>query len=43
MSPDGFWAALADGSVRYVSHKVKESTIRAAITRNGGEVFSFDE
>ena len=43
ISPEGFWVALADGSVRFLTHKAKESTLRAAITRNGGEIFRWDE
>ncbi len=35
---NGFNAAFADGSVRFMSVKAKEETIRAVITRNGGEV-----
>jgi hypothetical protein len=38
----GFHAALADGSVRFVSDKVSEKTLRAAITRNGGEMMAVD-
>ena len=34
---DGFRAALADGSVRFVRDTISEATLRAAITRNGGE------
>ncbi len=34
---DGFRIALADGSVRYVHKDIGEATLRAAITRNGGE------
>src|SRR5262249_54136989 len=34
----GFQVAFADGSVRFMSNKVKEEIIRAVITRNGGEV-----
>jgi tRNA A-37 threonylcarbamoyl transferase component Bud32 len=36
--PDGFHAALADGSVVFVRKTVSEKTLRGAITRNGGEV-----
>jgi hypothetical protein len=33
--PDGFTAALADASVRFISIAASEKTLRAAITRNG--------
>jgi hypothetical protein len=35
-----FIVAMADGSVRIVSRKVSEKTIRAAITANGGEILA---
>lgn len=35
----GFNAALADGSVRFISNKVQERTIRQLITKADGEVF----
>jgi hypothetical protein len=34
----GFSAVFADGSVRFLSKDIKEKTLRALITRNGGEV-----
>ncbi len=34
----GFLAGLADGSVRFVRAKTDEAALRAAITRDGGEV-----
>jgi hypothetical protein len=37
-----FIAAMADGSVRVVSKKTSEKTIRAAITANGGEILGPD-
>ncbi len=43
ISPEGFWVAMADGSVRFLSHTIKESTLRAAITRNGGEIVNLNE
>lgn len=43
ISAEGFWAAMADGSVRYFSHNSKETTIRALLTRNGGEIVNPDE
>jgi hypothetical protein len=33
----GFYAAFADGSVRFFKQETDEKTIRALITRNGGE------
>src|SRR5262249_43793501 len=35
---DGFNVGLCDGSVKFISTKIKEATLRAYITRNGGEV-----
>lgn len=40
ISPAVFLAALGDGSVRAISKKVKEPTLRALITRNGNEVIN---
>jgi hypothetical protein len=40
--PEGFHVAMADGSVRLVSRKVSETTLRAAITPAGGEVLGSD-
>ena len=34
---DGFRARMADGSARWVPRDASEKTLRAAITRNGGE------
>jgi hypothetical protein len=34
---DGFRARMGDGSGRFVSKKASEASLRAAITRNGGE------
>jgi hypothetical protein len=39
---DGFHVALADGSVRFVSSKISERTLRFAITRDDGEVLGSD-
>jgi hypothetical protein len=40
---DMFRAGMADGSMTFVSKKTKEATLRAAITRNGGEKFDFGD
>ncbi len=39
--PGGFNALLGDGSVRFIAKSVDEKTLRAIITRNGNEVFTF--
>lgn len=39
---NGFNVGFADGSVRFISTKVKESALRAIITRNGGEIEVID-
>ncbi|MBN9519645.1 DUF1559 domain-containing protein [bacterium] len=39
----GFLAGMADGSVRFVRAKTDEATIRAAITRDGGEALTFPD
>jgi len=36
---DGFYAAFADGKVRFIRRDTDEKLIRAMITRNGGEAF----
>jgi hypothetical protein len=36
---DGAQVAMADGSVKFLSNKTLESTLRAMITRSGGEAF----
>jgi hypothetical protein len=41
-SKGGFNASLFDGSVRFISNSVKAETLKAAITRNGGEVLGDD-
>jgi Protein of unknown function (DUF1559) len=38
----GFHAAMADGTVHWVGRKVSEQTLRAAITRAGGETVGPD-
>jgi len=39
---DGFRVALADGSSHWVTKETSEATLRAAITRNGGESLGLD-
>jgi prepilin-type processing-associated H-X9-DG protein len=39
---NGFNALFADGSVRFISQAITEKTLRAVITRNGGEVIGDD-
>jgi prepilin-type processing-associated H-X9-DG protein len=41
-SPGGFNALFCDGSVRFIKDTVNLLTLRALITRNGGEVVSSD-
>ena len=43
MFQDVFLAALADGSVRTLKKTIKEDTLRALITRNGGEPVMLDD
>ena len=38
MYNDGFHAAFADGSVRFIRKETAEFTLRALITPRGGEV-----
>ncbi len=40
--PEGFLAALADGSVRFVAKTMSKATLRAAFTPAGGEVLGPD-
>lgn len=40
--PGGFNALFMDGSVRFIRSTINEKTLRALITRNGGEVINFD-
>jgi hypothetical protein len=40
--PDGFRAALADGSKRFIGAEMSQATLRAAITRNGGDILGAD-
>jgi hypothetical protein len=42
LSPDGFLAAMCDGSVRTVSKKVSAATLKAAITTNAGDILGSD-
>ena len=39
---DGFNAALADGSVRYIQRSISDRTLRNAITRDDGNVLGSD-
>jgi len=39
---EGFLAAMADGSVRFVSKTITPQTLLGAFTRNGGEVLGKD-
>jgi Protein of unknown function (DUF1559) len=39
---DGFRVALGDGSTHWVTKQTSEATLRAAITRNGGEALGLD-
>lgn len=39
--PGGFNALLGDGSVRFIARNIDEKTLRAIITRNGKEIFTF--
>jgi hypothetical protein len=40
---EGFYIGLGDGSVRFVRPPLNEEVLRAAITRNGGEVIDLDK
>jgi len=40
---DGFLAGMGDGSVRFVRAKTDEAALRAAITRDGGEVLALPD
>lgn len=40
---DGFYVAFADGSARFLSHKVAPATLRALIERGDGEPVTFDK
>jgi prepilin-type processing-associated H-X9-DG protein len=41
--PKGFNVAFGDGSVRFLKETIKEATLRAMITANGGEVVQIDD
>jgi hypothetical protein len=41
-APGGFTVLMADGSVRFIRNDVSERTLRAAITKDGGEVLGGD-
>jgi hypothetical protein len=42
-SPDGFNVLMGDGSVRFIRANIDPNTLRAMITRNGGEVFTLPD
>ena len=42
LSPNGFNVAMGDGSVRFLKYTIDPKTIKAMITRAGGEVFNLD-
>ncbi len=42
LSPNDFIAAMGDGSVRFLKYTTDPKTIKAMITRNGGEIFTLD-
>jgi prepilin-type processing-associated H-X9-DG protein len=41
-TPDGFNAAFADGSVRFLKKSINSNVLQALITRDGGEVVRSD-
>jgi RNA polymerase sigma factor (sigma-70 family) len=43
ISKKGFQVALADGAVRFLKRTIKEATLRALITSNGGEVIDTND
>jgi len=43
ISKKGFQATIADGSVRFFKQTIKEATVRALITSNGGEVIDAND
>jgi hypothetical protein len=40
---DGFHAGLADGAALFINKQVDPGTLRALVTRNGGEVIDFEK
>ena len=42
LAPNGFNTAFGDGSVRFFKYTLDPKTIKAMITRNGGEVITLD-
>jgi prepilin-type processing-associated H-X9-DG protein len=43
LSPGGFNAAFADGSVKFIGRNAKEQALRGAITATGNEVINFND
>jgi RNA polymerase sigma factor (sigma-70 family) len=43
VTKQGFSTAFADGSARFFKHTIKEATLRALITSNGGETINDDD
>ena len=43
ITPDGFNAAMCDGTVRFIRADTSADIIRAMITRNGGEAFNLPD
>jgi hypothetical protein len=43
LSKDGFHAAMVDGAVRFIPRTVGEKSLRALITRNGGEIIDWNK
>jgi hypothetical protein len=43
ISPGGFYAGMADGSVKWIPSSTDEKVFRAMITRSGGENVDVDK